>query len=737
MNALNNRKRFFVILFGITAIFILSWLEISLQKKQSFIGFKINKVLLFFFINLHVIILGIFLFLIIRQSIKLFVERKKKIPGSLFKKNLLFAFTIFSVLPSAFVFFIASKLITTSIDNWFEARIDTGVKNSLKLHEIQTQNLRNQLEKAGKIFYEHFCTKIDPSTLYVRSGQDAPLEQELKNLIAKHPGIKNHKFYIWKNEGAKLFGSISDEVKIWRSFKNTRDRSTKTLKKQFFNLLQNLNNEKEKTFDFYGSLYWVKTFPSEKNNKFYFILVHRYDENNRYPLIEIQNSINDYKQLKAMHNPISLNYFMTFILLTLLILFLSIWCAFYLARGISKPIQELLKAIEKVRKGNWDVKINYDPKSDLKPLSIGFNEMTTALKEAQSKLQSKNKEMLTILENIKASVFFVNKFGRILTYNSASKKLAQKYLDLNRFKNKKINFFGPQVKEIFFKLVKELIASGKNQLTKEISFTFQSEPKTLMVYLSFVENAFKTSQNGMLIVIEDLTDIVKINKIKTWQEAAKQMAHEIKNPLTPIQLATQRLQRKLKKEEKEDTTSIECTNTILHHVKIIKDLVAHFSNLSTMPASNLEPVDINKLIKEVTLLYEISYPNVKFIYEFERFLPLIKLDRKKIKRVIVNLLDNSIRAINTCFNNKNDHAMITIKTSFKKGLNQIEILIKDNGPGIPKDVKDKLFLPYVSGNKKNMGLGLAIVHDIITQLNGTIKLIPSYQGATFQILLPL
>lgn len=446
-----------------------------------------------------------------------------------------------------------------------------------------------------------------------------------------------------------------------------------------------------------------------------------------------------------------LNYLLIFILITSLILFLSIWCAFYLAKGISKPIQEVLNAIEKIRKGRWDVNISDHTNSDIKNLSIGFNEMTKALQNAQNQLKQKNTEMLMILENIKEAVFFVNKFGRILTYNSASKKLVEKYLAVTRFKNKKINIFGKQITKTFYDLIKELILSEKQQYTKEVSFTFEDDPKIMLIHLTYIKNYFapkslKKSENGLLVVIEDLTDIVKINKIKTWQEAAKQMAHEIKNPLTPIQLATQRLQRKFRSQLSENEVFLESTDTILNQVQIIKNLVTHFSEFAKMPSNETENLDINEVIKEITCLYKLSYPEIEFIHDFQNFLPLIKIDTKKLKRIIINLLNNSVRALKQ-INVKTETEKLTlpiknkkyikIKTDFKTLRNQIELIISDNGPGIPINVKDKMFLPYVSSEKKNMGLGLAIVHESITQIGGNIKLLPSNQGAIFQILLPI
>ncbi|MCF7899329.1 HAMP domain-containing protein, partial [Candidatus Babeliales bacterium] len=705
-----TKKRWQIIVVSIVALFITTWLELFLQRKQHIIGGGINRSFLFLLMNLHIVVIIALLYIIIRQSIKLFVELRRKSAGSNFKKNLLFAFTIFSVIPSFFVFFVAGKLITTGIDNWFDARIQTGLQNALILHQVQTNDIRTELRNS---FNELSVLELDQ------------INQKIKS-----DNFNNYEIYLWPKTNKEFNDSLEKEIKTWRKFRKLNDRTMLNLKRKFLNIIfdnnltknitDNIIESKTKLFDFYGSLYCINSLQD-----YLLVLIYRYPENIRYALIDIQNSIADYEQLKSMKNPIYWSYFLTFILVTLLILFLSIWCAFYLAKGISKPIQELLNAIDKIKQGSWDVQINYDPDSDLKKLAIGFNEMSKTIQQAHNKLAQQNKEMFMILENLKEAFFYVDKFGRILSYNSASKELVKKYLNLDRFKNKKINFFGKEIKDKFFELVRILNSSGKQQLTKEITFSFKSEQKTILVHLTHMNSSFTKANivrsnigTGLLIIIEDLSDIVKINKIKTWQQAAKQMAHEIKNPLTPIQLATQRLQRRFSENFGENTVFTDCTNTILNHVKIIKDLVTNFSEFEQLSINNIEALDLNEIIKSVVCLYKVSYPEIDFCYDFQEFLPSLKIDKQKIKRVIINLLDNSIRAL-LQYKLQNEKKII-IKTSFKSGLNQLELLITDNGPGMPASVKSRLFMPYVSTEKKNMGLGLAIVYEIITQNNGTI-----------------
>ena len=380
---------------------------------------------------------------------------------------------------------------------------------------------------------------------------------------------------------------------------------------------------------------------------------------------------------------------------------------------------------------------------DFKILTSGFNDMTVSLQRAYKRLETQNKEMLTMLEHIKESVFFIDSFGRIVTFNDAAKKLIKKYISIKNFKDKKISFFGEKIKNTFFLILRELVDSKKGFLTKEVSFEHENESRTFRIYFTVIQNALFGTKNGVLVVVDDLSEVYKMNKIKTWQEAAKQMAHEVKNPLTPIQLATQRLQRKLRKSNNNEPVFLECVDTILHQVKTIKDLVSNFSEFARMPGSDFEVLDINKIVKEVCYLYEMGYSDIIFSYDLQDFMPSFRADKKKLKRVIVNLLDNSIRALRkTDYNSQANIPikrikLITIRTRFKTNRNQIEFIIADNGPGIPREVKENMFLPYVSTTNKNTGLGLAIVHDIVTQAGGNIKLLQSNEGATFQVLLPV
>lgn len=539
------------------------------------------------------------------------MERKKESPGSVFKKNLLFAFTLFSVLPALFVFFAAGKFITRSIDLWFQLRIDRGFVQALELHEFHTKKLRKRINLLGQQLVH---TVYDQKTILKN------LAPSCTTFSITHKDILTD-VYVWDKTGSISYGIWRDEEQWWRTYRRHNDRTIKSLRTLFFQQANKSITQKGTCFDFYGSLYWV----CQKDSLF-FVIVHRYPPAIRNQLIDMQSALLDYNELSHMRGSIFVNYFFSFLLIVLLILFLAIWCAFYMANGISRPIQSILRGMEQIKQGDLQVNLPVDKTNDLQSLFTGFNEMSKAMVHAQKQLEQRNKEM------------------------------------------------------------------------------------------------------------------IHMQSLKTWQEAAKQMAHEIKNPLTPIQLATQRLQRKFKDVLHQDPIFFDCTNTILNQVKVIKDLVSHFSEFASLPTVCVDRVDVGELIKEVLLLYQISYDDIVISFHCKQEQIWAKTDKKKIQHVLINLLDNSIRAMTQEVESINNTAakqekVIDITLASKKDV--FEITFSDNGPGISASVRNTLFLPYVSTEKKNMGLGLAIVHDTITQLGGTIVLQDAKTGARFQITLPL
>jgi two-component system nitrogen regulation sensor histidine kinase NtrY len=269
------------------------------------------------------------------------------------------------------------------------------------------------------------------------------------------------------------------------------------------------------------------------------------------------------------------------------------------------------------------------------------------------------------------------------------------------------------------------------ELEKQLTLAFPQKTTVLYVRSNML---FDKEENymGLVIVAEDLTQIQQAQRAFAWKEVARRIAHEVKNPLTPIKLSAQRLRKKFQPQiKKEEKIFDECTWTIINQVDELKALVNEFSNFARMPATNPVPNDINEIIDETLLLYKEAHKNITFSFSKGPEKIRLNLDRDQIKRAMINLLDNSCDSIENT-------GKIDIKTAYNKELNAVTIEISDTGTGIPPELKPKLFEPYFSIKKGGTGLGLAIVNTIVSDHSGYIRVRDNYpKGTCFIIELPV
>jgi two-component system nitrogen regulation sensor histidine kinase NtrY len=373
-----------------------------------------------------------------------------------------------------------------------------------------------------------------------------------------------------------------------------------------------------------------------------------------------------------------------------------------------------------------------------------FNRMTKDLREGKSKFDAVNKDLIisnkeserrrlymeTILENVAAGVISADSRGVISTIN----KSAEKMLNISSKKIIGQNYqdvLGPKYRSIISRFVTDKNLFEKGFIQREISISIKGRSLKLLVLL----NVLRDDQGkylGLVAVFEDLTELERAQRMAAWREVARRIAHEVKNPLTPIQLSAQRLRRKYgERLAKEDGTVFdECTRLIIDNVEELKGLVNEFSNFARMPTSILVRDNIEKIIQDAILLYKDTYKNITFEFIDSNDIPKFKLDREQIKRVMINLLDNAVAAIP-------DKGKINIKLFYDKALRMVRIEVVDTGIGISNEIKERLFEPYFSTKKSGTGLGLAIVSSIISDHNGFIRVednIPN--GTKFIIELP-
>jgi two-component system nitrogen regulation sensor histidine kinase NtrY len=416
-----------------------------------------------------------------------------------------------------------------------------------------------------------------------------------------------------------------------------------------------------------------------------------------------------------------------------LIIFLALWVSLRIAKGITVPIRSLAEATETVAQGDMNFRIDFKRDDEIGLLINSFNNMLDDLQKGKLSLEKAYTEsdrrrlsMEAILENIKTGVIFLERSGRIATLNNAACSM------LNM---EKTYFLGKSHREILAKIksdeldamVKRLDDKSFKAANREIHAYIGGRPVDFRVYLTVLKSS-KGSVIGFLVVFDDLTEVIKAQRALAWQEVAKRITHEIKNPLTPIKLSTERVLKKWD-EKASDFGEVlrKSTGTIVKQVDSLIGLVNEFSRFGKMPKINLEPANINSIIEEVLELYS-NMKEIEISKSLED-LPEIDLDREQFKRALINLIDNAIQA---------KTKRIWFYTSYDPSLEIAKIEVVDEGIGIGDEEKDKLFLPHFSTRKEGTGLGLTIVNSIISKHRGYIRVKDNKpQGSRFIIELPV
>ncbi len=436
----------------------------------------------------------------------------------------------------------------------------------------------------------------------------------------------------------------------------------------------------------------------------------------------IQRFIEEQQQLGSRKKFYHDTYFLMICLITLFVLFFAAWCAQLLSRQISIPISALLSAAHEVSRGNLSYRVRVTAMDELATLVRAFNEMTNELEGNARELEARRRFTEAILESIPTGVISVSSDGRIERVNRAfsgifPRELARPATHLRDL------FSGENLHEIRY-LLKKARRTGTAACQLEL------QRVSSVLHLA-VTAASLEEHRGFVLVLEDTSDLLRAQKAAAWQEVARRIAHEIKNPLTPISLSADRIARQLLRLPlPPEVRSIleECTQTIQQEVQTVKSLVDEFSQFSRFPSAHPVAADLNEIVESAMALFAGRLDGVSVTLHLDRKIPLVFADREQIKRVIVNLVDNAAEAMTD-----SPVRRLLVATS-QPSPDTVELSITDTGSGISIADKEKLFLPYFSTKGRGTGLGLAIVSRILTEHHGRVRVEDNYpSGARFLI----
>lgn len=692
-----------------------------------------STILIFALININALLLLLMLYLVLRNLVELIFERKHNILGSKLRTRLVVSFVSLSFIPTALLFFIALSFVSTSMDYWFNTNVEDSLQSSLKLAQSIFRDKEQEAKNMGiRIGSALATTKVDPVN-------QLDIEQIFTVILQNTPPGVPDSLSLMDNSpkdlvsirGPRLLSTTIPNVptEALRLAQSKEQPEVITQNAGVGELVRSILHVKLPGID--GTSYFLVTsllIPSEQLAR----------------MQTISEGLNDYRQLVMLKSPIKLSLIIMLLIITLLILFGAIWFGFYISHSLTGPINKLAEATRKVAEGQLDFQLEKESDDEMGLLVDSFNSMTfdlsasnrhlaeahNALKESNIISEQRRHYMETVLKNVTAGVIAINERNEITTINKFAEELLR--IDPADFLNKDFNevLLRPHVAimEAFFKELKE---SGKQTLERHLRLTVRKgETFSLLVNITRLED--EERHIGYVIVFDNLTKLEKAQRLAAWQEVARRIAHEIKNPLTPIQLSAQRLRKRYLDKITDDTEVFDqCTRTIVNQVEEIKRLVSEFSDFARMPQVKKTKSNLINIIEDILSLYREAHKHITFALDYKEDIPEFSFDPVQIKRILINLLDNSVSVMP----NGGD---ITLTLYINHPEKTMVMEFADNGPGISDHIKLRLFEPYFSTKKSGTGLGLAIAHTIVTEHNGTIKVQDNHPvGAVFIVELPL
>ncbi|MHB8093805.1 MAG: sensor histidine kinase [Candidatus Aminicenantales bacterium] len=720
MAAIQKKGTRFVGALIILLIVLFFAIEFFIRGSEEFSPAGLTNVLLWS-LQIIVLLLGLILFFVLgRNMVKLYFERKKKVVGSHFKTKLVMFFIALSFIPTLLLFFFASDFVNRNIEQWFQTPLDKLLNDTKGVADGFYQNTE-------ELTY-HYAQQLSRSIIAGKliNPENRPVLRDfIRNKLTEYR-LDEIGIFLGDEE---LFSYIDPNMPL----QDYRDLKANIVKRAQL-------GEDFRSIEPMGSGEMIRRGVAFNIASVGNVLVTTgkfLPQNYTQKIGKITAYVQRYSQLKAQKNPVKTFYLLTLIFITLLIIFAASWIGFHLAKSINVPIEKLAQATREVSKGNLDVKIE-DPASDeIGTLIDSFNQMIFDLKESQRniaqktfELESRKQYIETILNNITTGVIALDGRGTVTTMNpSAREMLALSGKDVIG-KNYGEILAAPTYGEV----LKNVDWGMKNRFKladKEVSVTSNGQVTHLALALSPLKQT-GGEFSGLIVVLDDLTQLIKAQKIAAWKEVAQRVAHEIKNPLTPIQLSAERIIKNLQKDDPGHSVVIEeGARTIIQEARTIKSLVDEFSNFARMPKVQIQPTDIHQLIGQTLALFQGIFTDIEFQVEYAPDVPeTIPADAEQMKRVLINILDNAIDAMNK-------KGKIVIRSSFAAEPSRILIEIVDSGPGIAVEEKQKLFLPHYSTKKKGTGLGLAIVEQVVRDHNGTVDIENvKPHGAKFTIQIP-
>lgn len=709
---------------AVGAFLLLAILVLQASFNLKFISPDSNQELLFFAGLSGLIFLAFVALTIVlgRNLLKLFAERRQGVAGSKFRTRLVVVSLLLSFLPVIAMFWFSYGLMNRSIDKWFsqpveEVRADTAAMSAL-LYDYAGQNATSEAQAIAQTeeFQKAFAT-----------GNFNEVTEELQEHIPTLQGG----FVL-----AMAHGNVAASLNPPAQWADMKDNFPE----------QAALRGEHPHFHWGQTDYLVAAAPLHDGAVVVAMpLPPKFAQTAK----QIQDSQHRYIELAAKRKLFRRTYIGFLLLLTVVVLFASTWMALLLSKLVNRPVAALAAGTEAISKGQLDYRVDIRATDELAELVQSFNSMAEQLEssrrqiEASSRdvgaaneaLESRRRYIETVLESLPTGVISIDAARRVTLANAAFSRMF--YLDRSEYVSP-ATLVNLPLREV---VPADVLADLEPLLRRADRMGITAANMELALPRALLNVAVTVSALseglGYVLVFEDLSDLLRAQKQAAWREVARRVAHEIKNPLTPIALSAERIHRHLTRGAAPDAASLEvirtCSETIGNAVESVRTLVDEFSALARFPASRPQPASLNQLVEGALLLFNGRLEGIRVRTELAHDLPAVMADPEAIKRAISNLVDNAAEAMQDAMLKE-----ITISTSLVASHDAVELVVSDTGQGVSRDVKERLFLPYFSTKQRGTGLGLAIVSRIVEDHHGSIRVEENKPfGSRFVVELPV
>lgn len=671
------------------------------------------------------ILLVLILFVLLRNLVKLLVERRRRVLGSRLRTRLVVSFTALSLAPTVVMFLVGAKFVQTSVDYWFKSQVDSSLEQALEVGQSFYAGSQERLERRAK----HLLARIREGRLaWGGKSMDQFMDTKREEYDLGLLGVlsPDRKEQNWRQS--------EDWVQAWPEAKAAISWDSLAQRPDFWSTI----------LPGPAADMVVGVLPVDEGKTGYLVLGESIGKGLLYRLDQIVRGVGEYKKLQTMKYPLKVALYMGLALISLLVVFGAVWFGFKLAKEISAPVQALAQATERIAKGDLDVRLVDESTDELGLLVQSFNRMAEDLQgsrdettQANRRLHVQNLELAArgqyieaLLDNITAGVVSMDAAGRITTLNRAAEAMlgTQGPQAVGRRPGELgLGEFSALLEEAGSRPAEGLGAG----LTRQISLDAAGRELKFLVNVVPLRDE-DGSPSGLVAVFEDITELEKMQRLDAWKEVARRIAHEIKNPLTPIKLSAQRIAHKFG-ERLDDPVLTQCTDLIVRQVEHLQQMVAEFSTFARLPELTLAPDHLPPILEEVAQTFQHSHTHIAWTLHVAPDMPELPLDRAGMRHVLVNLLSNAAEVLKD-----QPGGAVEVRAEYDRAAGRVRLEVRDNGPGLTPEERSRAFEPYFSRKKGGTGLGLTIVKSIVTDHHGQVRMRPNRpRGTVLEVELPV